>query len=58
MRSPDKIGGEIDFSEFLNLMDRLGLVPVIGEQEGPKYLLECVLLWLTAMQGTTAVLYP
>lgn len=36
MRSPDKIGGEIDFSEFLNLMDRLGLVPVIGEQEGPK----------------------
>lgn len=28
--------GEIDFSEFLVLMDTLGLVPVIGEQEAPK----------------------
>ena len=36
MRAPDKIGAEIDFTEFLTLMDRLGLVPVIGEQEGPK----------------------
>lgn len=36
MRAPDKVGGEIDFTEFLLLMDTLGLVPVVGEQEEPK----------------------
>jgi len=28
--------GEIDFSEFLELMDEIGLTPVIGEAEQPK----------------------
>jgi len=34
MRAEDKTGCEIDFSEFLVLMDSLGLVPVVGDQEG------------------------
>lgn len=36
MRAADKEGQEIDFSEFLTLMDNLGLVPVVGEQESAK----------------------
>jgi len=36
MRAADKEGQEIDFSEFLTLMDNLGLVPVVGEQESTK----------------------
>jgi len=36
MRAEDKTGCEIDFSEFLVLMDSLGLVPVVGDQEAAK----------------------
>lgn len=36
MRAPEKLGCEIDFTEFLKLMDSLGLVPVVGEHEGVK----------------------
>jgi len=49
-----KKDGEIDFSEFLELMDEIGLTPVIGDSEQVTPQLVCV---CTVTESTKEWLY-